>query len=95
MPIPGQPTTPKAVCPHCGADSCYHCWECGCDTHNERHKSGCSGDMSITVPKCKACDGTGRASNNKRCYPCNGTGRQGAVKEIEAEHTREVDSLWG
>lgn len=95
MPIPGQPISPKAICPHCGADSCYHCWECGCDTYSESHVKGCSGDTSITVPKCKACYGTGRSSNNKRCYPCNGTGRQGAVNEIEAEQTREVDSLWG
>lgn len=89
MPVPLPRGTPSQVvkqptshcCPHCGSESCYHCWECGADVWLQCHKQGCSGLRSPTIPICKACQGTGRSSGNKRCHPCNGTGRQGAYND--------------
>ena len=100
--MPKPFTVSASKCPHCGLDSCYHCWECGADVSSERHGKGCSGDKSPTVPICIACQGTGRSSSNKRCYPCNGTGRHGAVndvgemkiQEVTVEVQQDNGSLW-
>lgn len=72
--------SPKPTCPHCGATSCYHCWECGVNVSEDEHVSSCKSNP-LKPPVCKACEGSGKASSGEKCYPCKGTGVQNGYEE--------------
>lgn len=52
--------------------------------------TGPSEDASEDASTCKACGGTGEASNGSKCVPCGGSGIQGVAKEQVSESEEEA-----